>query len=191
MSKSRNTPKSAKPELISKENEEVASITPAEESEFVIETPTPVKANILKPTEALELGLKSYVKHMNPVNPMDVEEGCRHQKKLRSTLINAIMDPSEKQAVANIHYILKFIHEDNTKTFKLDALLRFYDVTTWSTKNDRKEIETLIMLFESTADPKLRTIELKRMDFSNLQIIMAPNRADIIMRRLRIAYNLV
>lgn len=177
----------------------VEDTTPVEKVEEVVETKveevvakeepkTAPKAE--KPTEALVLGLKNYIANMNPINPMDDNIGSRHQKMLRGTIINALLDASEAQAIANIHYILSIINDDKTGVFSIRSLFRFYDVTAWNTKEDRREIESLLMFFTSTANPKTRAKDVDRMSLPSLQKTVTPNRLELIMRRLRMAYNL-
>ena len=200
MARNKNTRNTAKPEakvseVIEETTNEEAVETPMEEVKAEEVKPTPPPAS--KPAAAVEIspvlkaGLVSYVKSMMPSVPVDFEEGARHQKKLRGLIISSMMEPDEKKAVANIQYILDFIHNDKTDTFNIRWLFRFYDVTAWNTKTERREIESLLALFEATADPQRRAKECRKIDFSSLQRLIDPTRSEIIMRRLRIAYNLV
>jgi hypothetical protein len=190
--KNTKTAPTATPEVETTPVEVVEDTTPVEVAEVkAVEAPVAPKATSSgKPTEALAVGLKRYVDAMKPTNPISDVEGARFQKILRGLVINAIMDKDEAQAIDNVKYILSFIHNDNTGTFSIRSLFRFYDSTPWATKEERREIESLLSLFESTCNPATRAKEVAKLNFAALGNLVAKQRSATLIRRLSRAYNL-
>jgi hypothetical protein len=152
-------------------------------------TPVPVIKEEATSDTVIGRALRTYAESMAPNKPTDARTGAKHQKAFRAAIINAVTDADETKAVANIKEILNFIHNDKTGVFSIRSLFRFYDVTPWNSKEDRREIESLLALFENTADPSTRGNEIKKLDWSGMGRFMSPTRSETIMRRLRIAYN--
>lgn len=196
----KNRTQSGNPALYSAEKPApVAAEAPVAEPVVESPAPTPIAVPVAVEEPAKKVssvskvlidGLTTYVQAMSPNKIISESDGARHQKAFRNTIINALTVPDEKVAVDNLLYILSFINNDVTGTFKIRSLFRFYDVTAWNTKEDRREIESLLALFEVTADPSTRAKECAKIDFSSLQRLIVPTRSDMLMRRIRMAYNL-
>jgi len=167
--------------------EDTVTTPPVVATPAVVAEPAKKVSNVSK---VLIDGLTTYVQAMAPNKIISESDGARHQKAFRNVIINALTVPDEKVAIENLHYILSFINDDTTGTFKIRSLYRFYDITAWNTKEDRREIESLLALFEVTANPATRAKECSKIDFSSLQRLIVPTRSDVLMRRIRLAYNL-
>lgn len=141
------------------------------------------------PSPVFVKGVETYMAEMSLSKPMGPEPGMKHQRMFRNVIISGIMDKDEAVAVANIRYILKVMHEDKTKLFGLKALYRYFEQMKWSSLDERREIEALLELFEATRNPNTRGVQMKRLDLATTSKYIAPIRNDIVMRRLRLAYN--
>jgi hypothetical protein len=141
-------------------------------------------------SESLVKALNSYVQKMNPVNPIAPAEGLREQKRLRGAILNAITEPGDEEALANIRYILDFIHAVTTGCFEMATVFRFFDSSQWTVASERKEMETLMTLFMATAEPSSRGKEARRLDWNAMATHIAPARADVVMDRLRQTYGI-
>jgi hypothetical protein len=160
----------------------------------VIDTDTTPVAKAPKKTEgaseALVKALNNYVKAMNPVNPISIQDGVREQKRLRGAVINAVAEGTDEQAVKNVQYILDFINADTTGCFDLTAVFRFYDSTEWKVPAERKEMETLMTLFTATAKQATRGKEARRLDWEAMAKHIMPLRSNVVMGRLRRVYGI-
>jgi hypothetical protein len=174
-------------EATAEESTEAPQATTNEPAEAPV-AEAPVKAE--GASEALVRAMNAYVKAMNPVNPISIQDGVREQKRLRGAIINAVAEGTDEQAVKNVQYILDFINADTTGCFDLTAVFRFYDSTEWKVPAERKEMETLMTLFTATAKQATRGKEARRLDWEAMAKHIMPLRSNVVMGRLRRVYGI-
>ena len=133
-------------------------------------------------------GLQNYVDGMALNRQISEREGISNQKMLRNVIISALTVADDAEAINNIRYMLKVIHEHRNGVFSARALHRFYDIVNWDAATDRREIENILAMLTSLADPETRAAEVKVIEFSNMATVLEPRRSEMVLNRLRKAF---
>jgi hypothetical protein len=151
----------------------VVEVPPAAPAKVEVVTPAPVvEVTVANPMDGVSLvgkmayqNILDYVINMAPKNPIQIDEGCRHQTRLYSSIMSIInnLDADFNKAFGAL---LKLIHEQKDGVFHEIQIFRFMDHIALPL-DDRKAFQRIINLLKLTADPKGRALALKQVSLKN------------------------
>ena len=163
--------------------EDVVETTPIGEPEVEVVVAVAVAPKDVLPQ--LVTVMDEYIKVMDTTLPLSNADGVRMQRLLQATIINAMCVDNDTHARANINYIMDMVHEYKETVFSYYAMFRFYDQVSWGSRDDRREMETILAALVEVSDPKTRGAKVKKLDWSGMPRFFEPRRADLLGRRMR------